>query len=142
MKEFKGDLWEYPADVRIITTNGDINRFGLAVMGRGVALQARSRYKNIDVLLGDILIQHGNHVFWLYNDLISFPVKHHWREKADIALIERSIKELMEIANKHEEWKVIAIPRPGCGNGNLKWSDVKLILERYLDDRFIVINNE
>jgi hypothetical protein len=32
----------------------------------------------------------------------------------------------------------IAIPRPGCGNGKLRWDVVKPAIEHALDDRFTV----
>ena len=31
-------------------------------------------------------------------------------------------------------------PRVGCGNGALDWKDVRPILRRYLDDRFILVS--
>lgn len=33
----------------------------------------------------------------------------------------------------------LILPRPGCGNGRLRWEDVRKILEPILDDRFTVV---
>ncbi len=35
---------------------------------------------------------------------------------------------------------VLKLPRVGCGNGSLDWEDVQPILERHLDDRFILVS--
>lgn len=40
MREEPGDIWDHRCIA--ITTNGDTNRLGQAVMGRGVALQAKT----------------------------------------------------------------------------------------------------
>lgn len=61
-----------------------------------------------------------------------------WAVKADFKLIERSAKRLVEVADERG-WKQIVVPAPGCGNGGRKWEDVKPILEKYFDDRFIVV---
>lgn len=58
-----------------------------------------------------------------------------WACVADINIIEQSAKQLVEMANKHD-WEKILIPRVGCGYGELKWTDVKPILDGILDDRF------
>lgn len=65
-------------------------------------------------------------------------------EKADLELIERSCKQLKAMfgfasGRSREE---VYLVRPGCGNGGLDWGDVKPILEKYLDDRFIVVERE
>ncbi len=59
--------------------------------------------------------------------------------KADMGLIKTSLKQLLFLANEHE-WKTVVIPRPGCGYGGLDWEQVKVVLELYLDDRFIVVH--
>lgn len=139
MREATGDLWTYPADVRVITTNGSIRKDGTAVMGRGVALQAKSRYHGIENDLGAALAISGNRVHWLNEEIVSFPVKHHWMLKADIDLIERSARQLVELADTKDAWRTIVMPRPGCGNGGLDWKDVKPVIAPILDDRFVVI---
>ena len=69
--------------------------------------------------------------------IIAFPVKHHWAQKADLELIRKSAEQLVEISQYCER---VLIPRPGCGNGQLNWEEVKPILEEILDDRFYVIS--
>ena len=34
----------------------------------------------------------------------------------------------------------IYLPKVGCGNGKLDWKNVELILDKYLDERFIVVD--
>ena len=61
-----------------------------------------------------------------------------WACMARYDIIERSAKELVEVANEFD-WRHIVIPRPGAGAGGLAWSDVKSILSPILDDRFYAI---
>ncbi len=146
MKEVTGDIWSYPARIRCITTNGDINKAGLAVMGRGVALQATQRWPHIRKTLATYLLADGNKVHNLgafsvgSGDILiySFPVKHHWHEKADVSLIVQSAQELVEIVGSYSD--PIVLPKPGCGNGQLDWIMVKPWIEDILDDRFHVID--
>ena len=148
MKEIKGNLWNQPdADAICITTNGCRRKDGACVMGRGCALEVKKLYPGIDFVLGTLLEKSGNHVHGMgkhhkLNEkqfILSFPVKHHFRDKADITLIERSSKELVKITDK-AGFKKVVIPRMGCGYGRLDWIFVKRIIENILDDRFYVIN--
>lgn len=142
MIEVKGNLWTYPADVRVITTNGTVKKNGECVMGRGCAKEAKDKFPELAYVLGGMIKNYGNHVQLIHNRLYSFPVKHNWYEKADLTLIERSANELFNIvdpAYPNDEGHTIVLPRPGCGNGGLKWEDVKPVLEPILDDRFYVI---
>lgn len=118
MKKVFGNLWNLPATHRVITTNGMIRNNGTAVMGKGIALQARNRYPGIDLELGKLISKYGNHVFILSHGLVSFPTKHHWREPSDLKLIERSAMELAETFCDNSEVTIL-LPPPGCGNGGL-----------------------
>lgn len=144
MKEITGNLWDYVNDGYIvITTNGALNSRGECVMGRGTALQAKNRYPGLARRIGQMIEKYGNHVHLFQMDtdqgemLITFPVKHHWSERANHELIARSADELRVLANKTHATKIF-LPRPGCGNGCLKWDNVKPLL-KCLDDRFTIV---
>lgn len=139
MREQKGNMWTIDADVRVITTNGIVKSNGAAVMGKGVASQARDKYPDVDFLLGKYLKKYGNRVFVLADDLVSFPVKHNWRNPADLELIKLSAAQLVALTNK-KGWEQVVVPLPGCGAGQLRWEDVKPVLEPIFDDRFILVS--
>ena len=147
MLEAKGNLWEFIDGIPAITTNGYIKKNGQAVLGRGCAKEAAERFSGLSEILGFNLIQYANHVFYLHQfgdkGIITFPVKDAWSEKAKIELIERSAEELIEMTIPHFEIKEkIYLPRPGCGNGGLKWEDVKPEIEKILTDQVVVISKE
>ena len=150
MREVTGNLWTYPADVRVITTNGTVKKNGECVMGRGCAAEAKKKWPDCTIrgdgiakMLGSFIKERGNTpaIFGLGDYfLITFLVKHNWYEKADLALIKESATMLAGYKFKDIlEGKTIVLPRPGCGNGGLRWEDVKPVLEPILDDRFHVI---
>lgn len=62
MKAIVGDLWAVEADFRSIPTNGDVNSKGSAIMGTGVALQARKRFPWVVEELGGALFHWGNNL--------------------------------------------------------------------------------
>lgn len=138
-QEAVGDLWELgeDSDLICITTNGFIKTNGAAVMGRGCALEAKQRYPLIEFVLGRAIKEDGNRCHLLLAKLCSFPVKHNWWEQADLELIERSAKELMDLVDQLKKERVL-LPRPGCGNGGLKWDEVKQVLG-CLDERITVV---
>ncbi len=149
MIEEKGNIWNKHKEGHYITvtTNGIIKANGECVMGRGVAAQAKRLFPGLPSILGTRLTRYGNHVHLFSNlRIFSFPTKHDWKNPSDIDLIEKSCYELVELCNDPEANKVyidketkVYMTRPGCGNGRLRWEDVKPILERILDDRYIVM---
>lgn len=141
MKEIFGNAWDLYLNYTYlaITTNGFVKMNGEAVMGRGIALQIKLRYPDMPMILGYLIKTNGNIVQHLVSNFISFPVKHKWFEVADIELIKRSCKQLMELLQPNE---TCLLPRPGCGNGKLDWSYVKPIIQDLLDDRVTIVHFE
>lgn len=131
-------------DVICVTTNAEVRINGNAVMGRGCAEFVRDNFKGSDKKLGSYLKKYGNRVFRLGEQrysgrpfqLVTFPTKNKWRDRSDRALIRKSAHELRELCDKFG-YSRIYIPIPGCTNGYLWWSQVKIELAE-LDSRFVV----
>lgn len=140
MKEVIGNIWDYhdQGNWIVITTNGFVRKDGACVMGRGVAKEAAIKFPDYPYHLGEFIKKFGNHINLnpKYH-IFSFPVKHNWWAKADIKLIEQSCQELLDVSSAFKS--PFYMVRPGCGNGQLDWKDVKPILEKYLDDRFVIV---
>ncbi len=124
------NLWNFSPEIyyRVITTNGNIKNNGEAVMGKGIALQAKERYPGLPSKLGERLKLYGNHVnvFAEYK-IITFPTKNNWREKSTYELIKSSCNNLIVICNILGIKKIV-MPMVGCSNGGLKWNKVREIL--------------
>ena len=108
-----------------VTTNGSIKNNGDAVMGRGTALAAAQLQPNLPKLLGDHLVVIGNRPTYLYGNIFTLPVKHRWNEPADPILIRRSIQYTANLLRYYDWQGIVFIPRPGCGNGGLHWTDLR-----------------
>lgn len=136
LKEVTGNLWDYWGDhnyALCVTTNGTLKRNGEGVMGRGCAKELCQRYPDAPKLLGQNLKVFGNNVQFITEKpamiVVSFPVKHNWWEKADLALIRTSAKQLKDFIANGFDHKTWILPRPGCGNGKLDWkTQVKPLL--------------
>lgn len=150
-----GNIWEHARnyDAVVITTNGFVKKNGEAVMGRGIALEAKTFYPWLPKSLGDWIKTAGNTVgiFRLTlltgpEYLITMPVKPiygpngepGWRAKANLDIIRDSAYYLVAHANNYKLQRIL-MPRPGAGNGGLNWEKVKEVIEPILDDRFTVM---
>jgi hypothetical protein len=140
VKEFFGNLWDF-AGITAITTNGFLKRNRTCVMGRGCARQAAARFPELPSKLASRISAQGNHVSYFPEyRVITFPVKHNWWEAADLNLIGRSARELLKIIEVKKINEAIYLPRPGCGNGRLRWEEVKTILSPILkSDQFHIV---
>lgn len=142
LNEKTGNIWTaHDPSYLMITTNGFVKNNGKAVMGRGIAREAALNYTKLPGELGICIKEMGN-VPFLFEEykLITFPVKHHWAEAADLKLIEQSAFFLQRKFNLLPRFDnaTFEVPRPGCGNGQLAWDDVKPIMVKYFggDPRF------
>ncbi|MDD2319927.1 MAG: ADP-ribose-binding protein [Geobacteraceae bacterium] len=139
MNNITGNLWDhYGRAIIAVTTNGLVTKTGKALLGNGCARQAGEQFPDLAQRLGTILAKQGNHVAYLGDGVVSFPVEHSPYETPDLKLIERSARELASLADSMG-WEKVVVPRPGCGGGGLSWKEVKPIIEKYFDDRFLII---
>lgn len=117
------DIWDLLDSYKIVIP---MNLKG--PMGRDLAYQAKEKYYDLEDFWkaccacgrakpGRVIA--GEH-------LILFPVKHHWRDKASLGLIEASLRALAKVEGS------IAIPQVGCGFGELNWeSEVEPLVRKY-----------
>jgi ribosomal protein L39E len=144
MRIVTGNLWDYlsPDEYICITTNGFLKNNGEAVMGRGCALEATRRFPDIAKKLGQHIKKNGNVPAYISlksgYTVISFPVKHNWYEKGDLDLIKKSALWLQSQAVSQPDM-VFILPRPGCGNGQLDWEEVRKVI-KFLPDNVLVIS--
>lgn len=127
MKEVTGNIWDYYDNgyIACITTNRMLKKDGSLVMGKGVALQAKDKIPFLPKILGK-QVKNNLYLTCYLSELrsISFPVKYHWKDKADLTLIKKSAIELscLSLALKNRSpGKNIYLPRLGCGLGGLDY---------------------
>lgn len=157
--EITGDLWDFHAKGEwiAITTNGSVNAYGRAVMGRGVAEEAKIRYPWLPTQLAHRIKEDGGNVPHSFGtktqagedtlvNILTFPVKHEWHQKANLVLIRKSAEAILDRMEAHGIPRVLYTVRPGCGNGHRKWeTEVRPIL---LDvwaghlDRFVIVERK
>ncbi len=81
MNLIKQNIWDFlgVADAICITTNGFVKSNNRAVMGRGIALDTKNKFKDIDLILGKKIKKSGNIVNYIIKEhgttIVSFPVK-------------------------------------------------------------------
>lgn len=139
MKTIVGDLWDCDG-FKVIPVNLSINRMEQAIFGRGVAFQAASKFKGIRNVYGRHLkITDRSRDLYVFAEfqVICFPVKKFWNDKADLRMIRSGLTSLMGIADRIPG--SIYLPTLGCGYGELQESVVIPILKDYLDDRFVLV---
>lgn len=114
-KVIEGDIWE-SGGIPVIPTNLR------GVHGAGLANQAFKRGK----------IQYNkNGTFKDRGDVVTFPVKKVWSDKADIDLMKESAEQLIALANANPK-KQYTLPLVGLGHGEGALADIKPIIDNIL----------
>lgn len=145
MPNFKtGNMWDAwdDADLFLITTNAIIKANGELVMGRGMALQARERDKQIALYFGRALedfysldhVDYGLIVpdMWPHRKEGMFQTKNHYGVKAGIEIIRMST-DMLAIWCKTYSDQQVHLNYPGIGNGGLSKEIVEPIIAKLPD---------
>ena len=133
IKYVEGNLFESKSEALINTVNT------VGIMGKGIALQFKKLYPNNykeykdkcdsgQFNVGQLIVTEDQNIATGNKIIINFPTKTHWRKPSEYEYIEKGLDTLIHTI-KHHNIKSIAIPPLGSGNGGLKWSKVKTILE-------------
>jgi len=133
----QGNLLEAEVDALVNTVNT------VGVMGKGIALMFKERFKENfkqyarackdgEVVTGRMHVTRTGELSgpkWIIN----FPTKQHWRKPTRIEWVEEGLQDL-KATILSEGIRSIALPPLGCGNGGLKWTQVKPLIEAALGD--------
>lgn len=144
MKIKIGNLFDSNDNLIVVTGNSYIKKNTEVVMGKGAALELKKLAPNIAYRFGNqILNICGSNGFYGFitsgrNGL--FQVKTHFKDNAELYLVERSTELLNEyILDK--DYPTISMNFPGIGNGRLKAELVIPILEKLPDEITIYIKD-
>ncbi|MGH9223383.1 MAG: type II toxin-antitoxin system antitoxin DNA ADP-ribosyl glycohydrolase DarG [Acidimicrobiales bacterium] len=132
-----GNLLEADVEALVNTVNT------VGVMGKGIALQFARAFpamlsayekaaKRGEVRLGEMHVW-ANDAMSGPRWVINFPTKGHWRARSRMIDIESGLADLVRVIREHGITSV-AIPPLGCGNGGLRWTDVRPLIEHALAD--------
>lgn len=131
--DYSGNIFEFKGDMIVNTVNC------VGAMGAGIARQYRDRYPAMydryQWLCRNGLFDVG--MLWIYNAydyrVLNFPTKLDWKNDSKIEYIEAG---LIKLVVKYKEYGITSIcfPPLGCGKGNLKWSDVKPLIIKHLQN--------
>jgi O-acetyl-ADP-ribose deacetylase (regulator of RNase III) len=131
----KGNLLTANAEALVNTVNT------VGVMGKGIALQFRKAFPDNyraycracergDLEPGRMFVFETGQVMGP-RLLVNFPTKRHWRGRARMEYIEAGLADLASVLRRYDI-RSVAIPPLGCGNGGLRWADVRPKIEAAL----------
>lgn len=131
----RGNMWNafHDTDAFCITTNSYIRNDGELVMGRGIAKVAKQTFDDLPKAFGEkidhletygLMPSNRNEI----DKFVAFQVKTHFRNQADLDLIQKSAGGLLQMAEKYPN-KRFDLNFPGIGNGGRNQSEVMPIIE-------------
>ena len=125
--------------VWLCTTNSYIRKDGALVMGRGCAKAMAEAFPGLPMMLGARIEHLSEYNIGILEDetsniaLGAFQVKYHFKQDADLGLIERSCSALWALADLKPE-REFHLNYPGIGNGRLKASDIEPLIQLLPDN--------
>jgi hypothetical protein len=133
----RGNMWDaFGKGVFMITTNPIIRKDGAVVMGRGIALEAKTRFPRLPYDFGEMLKMYPNNIGYIgeydHTRIYWFMVKDHWANQASLDIIQNSVSTLDHLFGYTDER--VDLNFPGIGNGGLKREDVLPLLEKLPDN--------
>jgi O-acetyl-ADP-ribose deacetylase (regulator of RNase III) len=129
----EGNIFDSPAQVVTNTVNT------VGVMGKGIALEYKKRFPKMfldyEARCKNGAVEIGKPYLWEDDktQILNFPTKRHWREKSELDYIEAGLQYLV-VNYQALGICTLALPPLGCGNGGLKWNDVKALITKYFAD--------
>lgn len=127
----KGNLFDSAAQIITNTVNC------VGVMGKGVALEFKQRhpamFEDYQQRCKRGEVRPGNPYLWEDErvQILNFPTKRDWREPSRIEDIEQGLKFLV-LNYQKMGIQSLAMPALGCGNGGLRWENVRPLIEKHL----------
>lgn len=130
----KGNIWEYPADVRINTVNC------IGVMGKGIALEFKNRYPEMFLDYAKECffkrLKPGGIIVWHKESelIINVATKDHWKNPSQYDWIETGVNNISDVLtalSTDNKLAKVALPAMGCANGGLDFAKVsKIIIDK------------
>lgn len=144
----KGDMFDMwgRCDRFLVTANSYIKNNGELAMGRGAAKQLKEKVPESPAKLGLKILHLQEYGITLVDDpetygrygqaYGTFQVKRHYKEAADLALIEKSATMLARwMDDPAAQYDLCVLNFPGIGNGRLSREAVLPILDKHLGNR-------
>jgi len=114
IKISSGNIWDESSAHIVIPVSC------VGVMGAGLAKQCAQRHpdvlKSYKIACASKEIRPGHPL--MIKKFIMFPTKDHWRDPSQLVWIEDGLRQIPELI---EGIQKLAIPRIGCGLGELDW---------------------
>ncbi|MCX7924541.1 MAG: macro domain-containing protein [Fimbriimonadales bacterium] len=128
----RGDLFQSSAEAWVNTVNTQ------GVMGKGLAYEFKKRFpenhrayeqacKAGEMQIGKMLVFATGMLHPRY--VINFPTKKHWRNPSRLEYIQQGLEDLVRVVREYNI-QSIAIPPLGCGQGGLRWEEVRPLIEQ------------
>jgi hypothetical protein len=133
MNIINADLYKSDIEYKCFLSNGVIKNNGELVMGAGTANIIKVMHPELPLFFGQQIKLNYFSPTNIYKygiiiseqcKIIAVQTKYHYRDKADLELIEYSLNKLITLRNVE-----IGLPLPGVGLGGLHINDVAPLLE-------------